>query len=256
MWLSRGRKVDEPDINLTSLLLELGALDSIDYFADGEIRWVVATEDTHKEPLKALLWSNGFNEDDTEVASYTGCSKVDSAKVLGGFLRDKAPHVRLIIHRDRDYMGDARAERFEQELSGAGIGAFLTITNDVEGYFINPEHLSSVNTGLSVIRAQYFIEQATNETRTKSIEALVNLRTQEAFQLRRDGGTTPNHGAIATSSIADYDAYPHLMRRGKIVLNRVAALIQQEIGNNPRIYVPSQHLRCEALETIKTRLGF
>jgi energy-coupling factor transporter ATP-binding protein EcfA2 len=44
-WLSKGMVIDEPDLNATAVLLDLGALDSVDYFADGEIRCVVATED-------------------------------------------------------------------------------------------------------------------------------------------------------------------------------------------------------------------
>ena len=90
--------------------MDLGALDSVDYFADGQIRCVVATEDSNKEPLQALLWSNGFVESDTEVASYAGCSKLDSALVLGNFLHEKAPSVRLVVHRDRDYMSSQNAE--------------------------------------------------------------------------------------------------------------------------------------------------
>src|SRR5262249_31056400 len=104
VWLNKGALVDQPDINTTAVLLDLGALDSVDYFADGQLKCVVATEDTEKAPLKALLWSNGFVEEDTEVASYAGCSKVDGAVVLGQFLADKAQHVKLTIHRDRDYM--------------------------------------------------------------------------------------------------------------------------------------------------------
>jgi hypothetical protein len=74
----------------------------------------VATEDTDKEPLRALLWSNGFVEDDTEIASYAGCSKIDAALVLGRFLQQKAPHVRLVIHRDCDYLSCDVANKFIQ----------------------------------------------------------------------------------------------------------------------------------------------
>ena len=79
IWLSKGAVVDQPDISTTAVLMDLGALDSVDYFADGELRCVVATEDTEKDALRALLWSNAFVEDDTEVASYAGCSKADAA---------------------------------------------------------------------------------------------------------------------------------------------------------------------------------
>lgn len=247
LWLSRGRRVTEPDLSMTAMLLELGALDSVDYFADGQVRCVVATEDTHKDPLKALLWSNGFDETDTEVASYTGCSKIDSAKVLGGFLREKAPHVRLIIHRDTDYMSNTQATRFESGLTDVGVGAFLTRLSDVEGYFIDANHLSYLNPAVSVKRVQEIIEQATIDTRDKSIEALVNLRTAEAFQVRRDGGSQPNHGEIALTAVTDYDADPPMWRRGKIVLSRIVSLLQQEIGANPKVFVSSPYLQCSSL---------
>lgn len=250
IWLSRGREVVEPDMSMTAILLDLGALDSVDYFADGEVRCVVATEDTHKEPLKALLWSNGFNENDTEVASYTGCSKVDSAKVLGGFLREKAPHVSLIVHRDRDYMSPERAVQFETDLTNFGVGAFLTSPSDVEGYFLNSDHLSYLNPAVTPQRAQELIDHATQEVRDKSIAALVNLRTAEAFQHRRDGGGSPNHGEIALTAVTDYDANPSEWRRGKIVLGRVAALLQQELGANPRIFFPSPLLECGRLKAL------
>jgi Fe-S cluster assembly ATPase SufC len=43
IWLSKGAIVDQPDINTTAVLLDLGAPDSVDYFADGELKCVVAT---------------------------------------------------------------------------------------------------------------------------------------------------------------------------------------------------------------------
>jgi AAA ATPase domain len=199
VWLSKGVVVDQPDISTTEVLLDLGALDSVDYFADGEIRCVVATEDTDRDAIKAILWSNGFVEDDTEVASYAGSSKADAAVVLGCFLSDKAPHVRLVVHRDRDYMSEQASERFVQRLTDANISALLTESNDIECYFINADHISTLNPAVTVARARELIDQATAETRDKSIESIVNLRTEEAFRRRQLGEGPPNHGAIANS---------------------------------------------------------
>lgn len=119
VWLSKGAVVDQPDISTTAVLLDLGALDSVDYFANGELKCVVATEDTDKDAIKAILWSNGFVEEDTEVASYAGCSKSDAAIVLGQFLHDKTQNLKLIIHRDRDYMSEAEGRRFTGMLEQA-----------------------------------------------------------------------------------------------------------------------------------------
>ena len=73
------------------MLLDLGALDSADYFADGALRTVIVTEDTDTTGLEALLWSSGFIEYQTEVASYAGASKLESARMLGNFLGTRAP---------------------------------------------------------------------------------------------------------------------------------------------------------------------
>jgi hypothetical protein len=99
VWLSKGAVVDQPDFNTTAALLDLG-----DYFSNGELRCVVATEDTEKDALKALLWSNDFVEADTEVVSYAGCSKVDAAIVLGQFLGgDRLP--RRMVARAARFSG-------------------------------------------------------------------------------------------------------------------------------------------------------
>lgn len=248
-WLSKGEVVTQPDRSTTSMLLDLGALDSVDYFANGELKCVVATEDTDKDALKALLWSNGFIEEDTEIASYTGCSKLDAAIVLGRFLGDRAEHVKLIIHRDRDYMSDDAAQDFERRLTQNGIVPLLTERNDVESYFISAEHLHDLNPEVALERIRQMIDQATEETAAKSLAAIVNLRTEEAFR-RRQGGQAPNHGAIAVQAQTDYTADTPSLRRGKVVLGRVIALLQQELGRNPRILVPSRHLERASLSQI------
>lgn len=247
IWLSKGTTVESPDINTTEVLLELGALDSVDYFADGETRCVVATEDSNKEALRAVLGSNGFVETDLEVASYTGCTKVDAAIVLGGFLQDKAPHVRLIIHRDRDYMSDEYAQVFENRLNDVSINPLLTDSNDIECCFLNAGHLRALNPGVTIERIQELIDQATAETADKSVEAIVNQRTMEAFKARQTGGAPPNHGAIAVQAKNDYDSDPSRYRRGKSTLGRLQALLQQELGSNPRVFFPSEHLRTDKL---------
>jgi hypothetical protein len=46
---------------------------------------------------------------------------------------------------------------------------------------------------------------------------------------RRDGVDAPDHGAIAIQSQTDYAAGPASLRRGKGVIGRLTALLQQEI---------------------------
>ncbi len=214
----------------------------------------MATEDSHKEPLRALLWSNGFVENETEILSYAGCSKVDSALVLGGFLQEKAPHVHLVVHRDADYCSQAASVTFVERLDRGGVAPFLTERNDVESYFLNAEHLHALNPSVSLDRVRELLLQATVETAAKSLAAIVNQRTTEAFQRRREGGPQPDHGEIAVRAQEEYAADPEGMRRGKEVLGRLRALLQTEMGTNPRIFFPSEHLRSVSLRAIAERV--
>ncbi len=254
IWLSKGAMVNEPDISTTEVLLDLGALDSVDYFANGEVRCVVATEDTDKDAIKAMLWSNGFVEAATEIASYAGSSKADAAIVLGKFLNDKAPHVRLVVHRDRDYMSQVSLQSFTRRLADANIAPMITAENDIECYFLSAEHLNAANPALAVARAQQLIDQATAEVSAKSVEAIVNLRTEEAFRRRQQGDGPPNHGAIAVDATDDYHANPNAFRRGKIVMGRLKQLLQQELRANPRIFVPSQYLARAEISAIASAI--
>jgi hypothetical protein len=75
-------------------------------------------------------------------------------------------------------------------------------------------------------------------------------RTAEAFRVRRDGGDAPDHGAIAIQAQADYAANPAGLGRGKDVIGRLTALLQQELGTNPRIFFSSQHLESAGLQAL------
>ena len=84
---------------------------------------------------------------------------------------------------------------------------------------------------------------------TKSVEAIIDQRTVQAFK-NRQNGVQVNHGAISTQANADYATNPAVMRRGKPVLGRLIALLQQEIQANPRIYEPTEFLKLPRLQAI------
>ena len=254
VWLNKGTLVKNEDIDTTKALLDLGALDSVDYLADGQIRCLVATEDSDQRYIKVLLESSGFDMEDVEIVSYPGCSQTEAAIVLGCFLRDKAPHIRLIVHRDRDYLPDAEVAKFELGLHGKGIFSFITRGNDIESYFVNPKHLAAANPSLSETRIVELLEKSIIETKDKSVQSVVNLRTQQAFRDRNKGGATPDHGRIAVESMRDYDADTLFMSRGDIVLGRLLALLQQELGQNPRVIRTTPSLNIEELRSIKRRI--
>lgn len=256
LWVSNGRKVDFNSVTTASLLMEIGALDSVDYFAGGSIRCLFATEDSAAESIKALhslLSVNGFKLPETDIRAYSGCTKIDSAKVLRGFLADKASHVQFVLHRDRDYMADESAQKFDTEIKGIGAFPFLTAHSDAEGYFINADHLAHLNAGLTVARAQELIDEATEKAKDKSLTTLTNLRFEVA-QRERKGGKAPDVFEIADAARKDYEADPAKWRRGKPVLNLLKQLIHQELGKTANIIEPSPYVVIPDLQQISAAI--
>lgn len=256
IWVSNGQKVDFNSVTTASLLMEIGALDSVDYFVGGSIKCLFATEDSDQDSIKALhslLSVNGFKLPETDIRPYSGCTKIDSAKVLRGFLADKASQVQFVLHRDRDYMSEESAQKFVDEIKAIGAFPFLTKHSDVEGYFIDAEHLAHLNAGLSVARAQELIDCATEQTKDKSLKTLTNLRFDVA-QREREGGRSPDPYGIAQQAITDYESNPSQWRRGKPILKLLKQLIHQELGKTAIIIEPSPYVVVPDLQRVSSAI--
>ncbi len=252
VWLNKGVQQPTTDVNTTSLLLDLGALDSADYFADGALRTVVVTEDTDTDGLEALLWSSGFIEDQTELASYAGASKIESARVLGNFLATRAPNLRVVIHRDSDYMPDAMLANIASEMDKVGITFFPTEHSDVEGYFLDAAHIQYLNSEVTVEHITELINQATTECAAECVVALINQRIMWRNAAKAHPKDQVNVGELAVSAQSHYSADPIKYRRGKIVIKRVISLLQTAIHKNPRIFFPSPFLNSPLLKSVAT----
>ena len=253
VWISGGKQVEYDAPSTPAMLMELGALDSVDYFANGKLACLFATEDSKKDSILAirtLLESSGFPLQEVEVRPYSGCSKLDSARVLRSFLRDKAPNVKFILHRDRDYMDEAEVSKLENALHALDVHPLITACSDIEGYFLNAAHLSALNPPLTVERAQELIDAATVATKEKSIKALINIRTEAAIRTR-NGGPAHNAGDLATTAMSDYDSDPPKWRRGKIVLQELKSMLQQELKVNAVLLKTSPHLQVPEIAAIR-----
>ncbi len=254
LWMSRGESVDTTDSSLVAMLLELGALDSVDYFVDGQFKCVVLTEDADTRALEAVLWASGFEESETRVCSYAGCTKIEAATVLGQFVSTSANSVVVVVHRDSDYCSESDRSDYMTKIANCDLQPFMTRHSDIEGYYLSAEHLVAMCDGLSVSDAQRIIDEATTETRFLSLEAMINLRVAAASKARSATGRQPNPGVIATQCTAEYESDPAKFRRGKHVLGRVISRVQEHTGSNPHLLRPSEHIADTALRQIADTL--
>ena len=110
-----------------------------------------------------------------------------------------------------------------------------------------------MNAGLSVARAQELIDQATEQSKEKSLKTLTNLRFEVA-QRERKGGKVPDVYEIAETARKDYEASPSKWRRGKPVLSLLKQLIHQELGKTAHIIEPSPYVIIPDLQKISAAI--
>jgi hypothetical protein len=253
-WVSKGSVVDGVAMGATAKLLEIGALDSLDLLENPQLRCVVMTEDHDPKTIFSILESSGFRMDQTVIAAYNGCTKLDAVAVFTKFLRDRVPHLEVLVHRDRDYMSQDDAERVVHQLTSCGSVAFLTGHSDIEGYLLTPEHIHSVHPQISIERASEILDEATAATREATIRDIINLRTERAWRRRAQTGDQPDVGDIGVTAHAEYEGNPQAMRRGKRVLAQVRLMLQQQLGGHANLEAPSPALSVPELQTIAGRL--
>ncbi|MDL1862638.1 chromosome segregation protein SMC [Betaproteobacteria bacterium PRO7] len=246
-WFSGG-SIHPDNTDRVAVLLGLGALDTGDRLRNGATPFIALTEDGDDEILRRILSSSGLGDEKCEVWSYSGCTNIQAALVLAQFIREHAPNTKIVVHRDRDFMTDQEVDEYRRKLAAAGIEAFITTGTDIESHLLDPQHLSTIAQSMPTERIAEIVNEVTAETRELSIERMTNSLIKAAQARRnREGGAEPNYGAIAQEARARYDADPVRYRVGKLVLGRVAARLQHELGRNVRCAQDSAALRVPEL---------
>lgn len=101
--------------------------------------------------------------------------------------------------------------------------------------------------------ARSLIDQATDQSKDKSLKTLTNLRFEVA-QRERKGGKAPDVFEIADKARRDYEANPSKWRRGKPVLNLLKQLIHQELGKTAAVIEPSPYVIIPDLQKISAAI--
>lgn len=238
IWFDAGQPVSD-QFDFIQALIDLGALDHIDTL--GHLNAIILTEDEDTAPISAIAQSALPEDVRYEVRPYSGSSNISNTLLLSDFIREKAPHCVVIVHRDRDYDTDENIENLNQRLTNAGIVPLITTHVDVESAFLSAEHIHAVYPQISPARCSELLDLATNNARHASIVKLTNARVkQEAAQVGGLGNV--NHGQVAQNAQQEYDENPVRFRHGKTVLGHLSALLQAELGINPAVLIPTQTL--------------
>ena len=118
IWLRDGRQETETDKYEVQALIEIGALNAGERL--GNPAHVFLTEDANHDVLELLLEASGFDLEQCEIMSYSGCTQIATAAALISHLRKTAPNARFILHRDRDFLSDAQLDDYRARFERLG----------------------------------------------------------------------------------------------------------------------------------------
>lgn len=250
-WISNG-EIKNDSYDFISVLLEIGALDRGDVL-NGNVKCVVFTEDSKTEFLENVLVVNGFNMKETQIWSYEGCSKIDTAIILAAFIKEKAPNTKILIHRDSDYLSLKSCEEIKDKANKASIEIFFTIGTDLESHYINPDHIHSIYNNLTLDQIHSLIIESTNSIKDKSLEMFINTRNATALNIQYSTGARINPGRISLECTSEYNINTERYRHGKKVFKDLKNRLQQ-LGGQLNLITPTKHLKNEELENIKKKI--
>jgi hypothetical protein len=210
---------------------------------NGKEKCIVLTEDSATNNLLAiLLESSGFRMDETNILSYEGCSKISSANLFSIFVKEKMPNMKILVHRDRDYLTDAEIEMQRDTFHRINTHFFVTKGTDIESYFLNSKHISFCHPSINELTAQKLIDESVEEVYPKSVDF---LRKKEFGGNRPDLYTHLNK-AIEEMVRNDLRRFTH----GKTAYKVLQYRIQDVAKEKANLEQVSQHLYVKGLNKI------
>lgn len=251
LWVRNGTVEAMQQDHDLAVLLDIGALDVKEMLSKSQAKCIVLTEDALKRGLETLIESSRIKMADTLVLAYYGCTSPHNLRPLLELIRTSNPNVKIVVHRDRDYLTEEESGQWKTEIRNMSAEPFLTRGVDVESHFLCVKHLSKVN-GTPEQEMQELVDAATQACRTLSIEKYVNGRTE----IEKKAGTFGklNVGQLAANAPGTIDSDVERYRHAKTVLKQLRHNFHQANGENLKVMEPSAHLAVDQLVALAMKL--
>ena len=179
IWMRDGESETYEREELIPLLMHLGCLDSINPYED---QTIILTEDENTEYLETAIMSlDDKGRNITIVPSY-GVGNLIVGKMFARLKEAFPSKMRIIIHRDRDFLTDPEIEAWKKQKYKEDVDKFeyfITRHSDIEGYYCSLEHLAQALGDSDRLRRNY-----------SSFLAGFELQAREQFAKKREAANS------------------------------------------------------------------
>lgn len=176
LWVNNGQVVEEQNGKIRSLL-GWGGLDK---------KILFFVEDENDLAIRSILrqWPQLHRQ--INVCRCFGVDNLPKNALLKGLLGEEAFNVKVLVHRDRDFMTVKEVETWRQKYNADRVVTWVTQDSDAEAYFCEPSYLSALY-GIPEEDSLAWIEEAVHlcgdgERTFKEKRRLINR------MLNEDGG--------------------------------------------------------------------
>jgi prophage maintenance system killer protein len=211
---------------------------------EGVEKCIVLTEDkNYEDGLQTLFLASGFVKNETRFIAYEGCSKIDSVALYTLITKEKFPHIRIIVHRDRDYLTNGEVAEQSKKLDELhNTYLFVTKGTDVESHFVNKDHILACHPTLTPSIVEQIIADGIIAEQDVAID---RIRTKEFGMSHKKKSSHLDQALIDL-----YKSNTFRFTVGKPLLKRIKAGIQSELKSNPNLNQPTTALAAPDLVVI------
>jgi energy-coupling factor transporter ATP-binding protein EcfA2 len=181
VWMRDGSVVGQDEANIRRLM-GWGALDK---------KVLFFVEDEEDEAIRQLLrqWPHLLRQ--LSVCRCFGVENLPKQPMIRGLISEDELDIRILLHRDRDYMTDEEVEKWRQSFVPLQrTSAWVTKHVDVEAYFCQPSYLQATY-GLSAPDAERIVDEAAKSI-TGARKQYLDKRSVITRQMYPAHGGSPN----------------------------------------------------------------
>ncbi|MFT3677972.1 MAG: Fic family protein [Chitinophagaceae bacterium] len=213
----------------------------------GTEKCFVLTEDSSSgDLLKLVLEASGFNMQQTTVIAYSGSSNIVYATLFSEFVKQKLPHVFIIVHRDKDYLTTKELIKQKNQFDKINVEFFVTSGTDIESYFVNPTHINYCHPEVALDFASRIINESIIEAEETSLRKFKIKEFGEKYKEK--------YSHLDDALIKIYESDIFRFTHGKTVSGIVKKKIQDFLKSNPHIDVLSPYIKDNDLTSFSKKI--
>lgn len=195
VWMKDGAVQAEGDTHGRALM-GWGLLDK---------RVIVMTEDEDTEMIRALIGQWPHIDRAVAVWPLNGSAKIPDAKAIEAFEALVGGNIKVLVHRDRDFLMPDEIEAVSSQYTKLGISHWTTLNSDIESYWLEP-HVLERHFGISAESASNLLEAAVQYCKANDSDAKVRKKRNDALMKLNRDGRLPQYG--------DNDVFPEAAKNG------------------------------------------